>query len=1668
MERGALFDPGDAIQIVTSDSFDDQPPTGCIDPAQSVHGQSVQDCAETLLTWNQMRPALFDGGYAFASYYPGGMNSGSAEETLPTGIYIVETVPPPGYALVKEEDKNVDFGDQYAIHTLSSMLPPTPIPFPLCVGDLRTVPAVMSKDGSTPAPFAGDIRPLCDKKEVILSAAQNAVADFHLFTPVPKTGRIVGQITNPFANATNPNDPNFGGPLAPSWIPLSIQDATGNEIARVYSDEWGAFSTLVPSTHSVHIPSPSGVSPNVVTVCANHPGPIDDGTGTMVTDPNYNPNFDQPCLPIDILPGKTSYLPVFLGAIAAFTGSSSTSADCEFINGTPVIKEVNGPGLGGPYVDLTLGSRTLTLTSAGDVTIPNPDYDETVPGSPLMITRDYGFGPNTGGTGSVTFGGTSLAITHWDNLTIIAEVPAVPATGELIVTRAIADNGLPTIMGVTLTVDNGTLNVVRVPSGGKIQDAIDLAPPHSLVLIPPGEYPESLLMWKPLQLQGHGAYSTKVDADRTRIDLTVWQNLLNTLVTNGNVDLVPGQRADLAQEDGAGITVLGKATGPNIYTASPRARIDGLTITGATWGSGIFVNGYASYLQISNSRIVGNHGSFGGGIRVGWPHLVNDISTGYYGASNSDLKVHHNHITQNGSPGDGGGLSIYKGADHYAVTENLFCGNYSALNGGAISHFGLSHEGVIADNRLLLNEAFGEGGAIAVTGQFVPADAPRGFLTEGAGSIRINANLIQSNIVGDDGGGISLFSASGQDVATNPGDRELWFRFDIINNIIVNNLSGFSAGGISLSDTTNIYIVNNTIAHNDSTATAAAFAGGGLTTTNPMGAGIVARGNNPDLAALTGETAVNPVLVNNIIRHNRSFYWDAALNGGLGGLMPNTIDPYWDLEVFGVPGATLHPQYCLLSDTIDPHSGVNYNIAGGGNLAADPQFVNPYLNIIHVAPGANALANFPTFTPLKPAGDYHFMNRSPAKDAGDPGVFGSFKTGLSEDPDNDARPNGPGVDMGADEIPQAAGPTDSTGPTTWNLSAAPNPTHGAASITVTATTYDTGTGGSTIAAAEWWTGTDPGTGLGNTIAPADGTFDAVEETLTTAVPVPGGNFTVFVRSKDSRNNWGLPVSVEVQETTSVPTDTTGPSIANLSATPNPTQGEPGVTITATAFDTFSGGSTITAAEWWIGTDLGPGSNTAMMPSDGTFDAVEENLTTLVPIPFGDFTLFVRSRDSHNNWGDPGSVLVRVTAAGSGSGNGIFVQCPGDSDGNAVIDAATDPLAGDPGPYAFPSNARCMHLAAGDGFVNMADGRRLYIFSFSDVTGIPPDRIMSEGMLAANFPAPRITLDEGDEFYLNLTNVGMKIRPDLFDPHTVHWHGFPEAASIFDGVPEASISINMGSILTYYYNVLSPGTYMYHCHVEATEHMQMGMLGSLYVRPKQNRLEDNYCFATARVESPGQCSGHQHSNPDWNVDRNLDNPLIGDKYAYNDGDGSTYYDVEFPIQIGSFDPVFHDASENVQPLPFADMKDVYPMLNGRGYPDTTNPDTLWNTADVPLPSQKENALIEAVQGQTILLRISNLNVTRFYTLSTLGISMKVIGKDAKLLRGPSSNGGITPGRNLYYRTNSVTLGGGESVDVLLDTRNISPGTYFLYTSNLNYLSNNEEDYGGMMTEMIVHP
>jgi len=434
-----IFDLGDALETTHTDSWDDRVPSGCKGDSFVFQG-AVKDCYDGLRNFNQARPGVFDGGYAFGT---------AAGGTLAAGIYIVEAVPPPGYEIVKEEDKNVDFGETFV---------PSPMALPMeCVGDSHPVPQYLSLFPDQKIGVAGWTpglsKPYCDRKKVHLSNGQNAAADFFFFTKAPIAGHIYGFILDDVQNEFDPNAPNFGEKYAPPWMPISIRDWTGREIARTYSDQYGVYNPLVPSTYSANLPQPSGMSPSMISVCLNSPTFADGAP-----DPRFNPQYSQFCYTFQYMPGATTYLDTPVLPVAAFAGPGQYPLDCEFADGTPRIKQVN-VGANGPYVPAAGG--TLTIISEGFLDVPNPAY---CPGPPIAsdcepidpnktIQRDYGFGAS--GTGSrvqlVASNGSiyPLAPSSWSTGSITAVVPSAVPNGayQLVVTRA---NGKSSITGVTV------------------------------------------------------------------------------------------------------------------------------------------------------------------------------------------------------------------------------------------------------------------------------------------------------------------------------------------------------------------------------------------------------------------------------------------------------------------------------------------------------------------------------------------------------------------------------------------------------------------------------------------------------------------------------------------------------------------------------------------------------------------------------------------------------------------------------------------------------------------------------------------------------------------------------------------------------------------------------------------------------------------------------------------------------------------------------------------------------------------------------------------------------------------------------------------------------------------------------------------------------------------
>src|SRR2546421_4406564 len=222
---------------------------------------------------------------------------------------------------------------------------------------------------------------------------------------------------------------------------------------------------------------------------------------------------------------------------------------------------------------------------------------------------------------------------------------------------------------------------------------------------------------------------------------------------------------------------------------------------------------------------------------------------------------------------------------------------------------------------------------------------------------------------------------------------------------------------------------------------------------------------------------------------------------------------------------------------------------------------------------------------------------------------------------------------------------------------------------------------------------------------------------------------------------------------------------------------------------------------------------------------------------------------------------------------------------------------------FPPNFAFQYLATTTGLAQVTVTSTGTASIAKAIDGhVDPRQIMDVGVMNGNIPAPLMAIDEDDEFFLTLTNVGMIMRPDLFEQHTVHFHGYPNASSFYDGVPDASVAINIGASFTYYYMAPDAGTYFWHCHITPPEHLQMGMVGQIYVRPRQNRVAAGASLYAALQQQQGDlrtaCNSAADilcSNPLPTVNSGAARAAAG-KYAYNDGDGSTYYDVEYPLQI----------------------------------------------------------------------------------------------------------------------------------------------------------------------------
>jgi hypothetical protein len=206
--------------------------------------------------------------------------------------------------------------------------------------------------------------------------------------------------------------------------------------------------------------------------------------------------------------------------------------------------------------------------------------------------------------------------------------------------------------------------------------------------------------------------------------------------------------------------------------------------------------------------------------------------------------------------------------------------------------------------------------------------------------------------------------------------------------------------------------------------------------------------------------------------------------------------------------------------------------------------------------------------------------------------------------------------------------TPATGPTASAITLAANPTNGSAAVSLSATFAPATT------AAEFFIDATGSNGSGMAMG-GTGAARAATISVATLAGLASGNHTMFVHGTDG-TTWGGFGS------TTLVLDKTGPASTGLVLTPNPSNGSVAVALHATGDDTATGGSNITAAEYFVGATGANGTGAAMTVN---IRSPVASLDAAIAAPVTGGVISVHSQDALGNWGPFATITLNVVGTG---------------------------------------------------------------------------------------------------------------------------------------------------------------------------------------------------------------------------------------------------------------------------------------------------------------------------------------------------------------------------------------------------------------------------------------
>ena len=280
----------------------------------------------------------------------------------------------------------------------------------------------------------------------------------------------------------------------------------------------------------------------------------------------------------------------------------------------------------------------------------------------------------------------------------------------------------------------------------------------------------------------------------------------------------------------------------------------------------------------------------------------------------------------------------------------------------------------------------------------------------------------------------------------------------------------------------------------------------------------------------------------------------------------------------------------------------------------------------------------------------------------------------------------------------------------------------------------------------------------------------------------------------------------------------------------------------------------------------------------------------------------------------------------------------------------------------------LSFTAKAGEVSTPDGGAIHFWGYQEDANLGS---LPAGALP-QYPGPTLIVNQGDAVTINFKSdlpFG-QCSSMIFPGHSV------TASAASPGLITQE-SCSLGQVVTYDFVATQPGTYTYYSGTQTELQVEMGLFGTIIVRP-----------------------------------------TMGEGYAYNDAD--TDFDHEVLFLLTSMDPLIHQQAEqgDIAGIDLTARWPVYWFINGRAAPDD-----LVGTNVGWLPHQPYNCTPRMTPGQKLLVRIVGGDQDQ-HPLHLHGNHYREIARYGRLLK---TDGGLLGSRQ-RFTTLSVA---GQTVDAIFE-------------------------------------